>query len=291
MCYVTVDNEGTIYCVWNDGRKGSGSDIYFSKSIDNGQNFTSNVAVNTIISSDSKMRCGAKVAVFGSNVYLGWREGDWQDGKVLLAKSTDGGASFGAEKVMFTDGVSSPSLYVNSIGEIYYACPQFAGDQNGIFCKKSDDGGETFPVTEFLSGVNADARYPSIFVDNDDILYAVWTDNRSGNKDVFFAKGTITITDIADNAAGVPTRFELNQNYPNPFNPVTKISFSITSREKVTLKIFDLMGSEVQTLINSHFEAGYHVIEFDGSKLTSGVYFYRLTAGNFVSTKKLMLLK
>jgi hypothetical protein len=85
--------------------------------------------------------------------------------------------------------------------------------------------------------------------------------------------------------------FHLSQNYPNPFNPVTSIQYAISSRQFVTLKVYDLLGREVATLVNEEKPAGEYEVEFDGSKLSSGVYLYRLTAGEFNETRKLVLLK
>jgi hypothetical protein len=83
----------------------------------------------------------------------------------------------------------------------------------------------------------------------------------------------------------------LNQNYPNPFNPTTNISFTIPFRSYVTLKVFDICGKEVSTLASGLLPAGNHSFQWDASFLPSGIYFYRIQAGNFVQTKKLCLLK
>lgn len=89
----------------------------------------------------------------------------------------------------------------------------------------------------------------------------------------------------------VPAEYKLSQNYPNPFNPVTKIKFSIVNSERVKLIIFDVMGREVQTLVNEKLQSGSYETSFDGSMLSSGVYFYKLISESFTDTKKLTLLK
>ena len=89
----------------------------------------------------------------------------------------------------------------------------------------------------------------------------------------------------------VPTRFDLAQNYPNPFNPSTKIVYAVPSKSNVTLKVYNLLGQEVATLVNTVKNVGRYELNFNATNLPSGVYFYSLTAGNFTSTKKMMLLK
>ena len=88
-----------------------------------------------------------------------------------------------------------------------------------------------------------------------------------------------------------PGTYTLAQNYPNPFNPSTKIAFSVPSQGNVTLKVYNMLGQEVATLLNEVRNAGVHEVAFKGINLSSGVYFYTLTAGEFVGTKKMMLLK
>ena len=91
---------------------------------------------------------------------------------------------------------------------------------------------------------------------------------------------------------GVPTKYEMSQNYPNPFNPMTKIDFQLPMDGKVSLKIYDITGREIATLVNNEFKkADYYTVMFNGSSLSSGVYFYRITADKYVMTKKMVLLK
>lgn len=97
-------------------------------------------------------------------------------------------------------------------------------------------------------------------------------------------------------STNIPDYFELFQNYPNPFNPVTKIKFDIKKDEgsgtqDVKLIIYDALGKQLQVLINDKLNAGSYESEFDGSDFVSGVYFYKLEAGDFVETKRMILLK
>jgi murein tripeptide amidase MpaA len=103
--------------------------------------------------------------------------------------------------------------------------------------------------------------------------------------------GTVNqLSDIEVNNS-IPTEFSLSQNYPNPFNPSTSIEYSIPSSEYVSLTIYDVLGNKVAELVNERKDAGMYKINFDASALTSGIYIYKLQAGSFVQTKKLMVLK
>jgi len=89
----------------------------------------------------------------------------------------------------------------------------------------------------------------------------------------------------------IPDVFALEQNYPNPFNPSTTIKFAVPQDSRVNLVVFNILGEKVAKLINQEMKAGYHQIEFDASHYASGVYFYSITAGDFVETKKMVLMK
>jgi len=88
-----------------------------------------------------------------------------------------------------------------------------------------------------------------------------------------------------------PKEFKLEQNFPNPFNPTTKIQYQLPQDARVTLKVYDILGSEVATLVNEEQEAGYKEVQFNGNNIASGMYVYRLQAGDFISTKKMLMVK
>jgi hypothetical protein len=91
--------------------------------------------------------------------------------------------------------------------------------------------------------------------------------------------------------SNLPTSYSLDQNFPNPFNPSTTIDYSVPEVSFITLKVFDVLGNEIETLVNEEKPVGRYEINFDASSLPSGVYFYKLRGGNFVDTKKMILLK
>ncbi len=103
--------------------------------------------------------------------------------------------------------------------------------------------------------------------------------------------GTFEYSDEIQVEVTIPDVFALEQNYPNPFNPSTRIDFSLAVDSKVSLKVFDVLGQEVATLINSELVAGSHNVEFSAANINSGVYFYILQTGDYVETKKMVLMK
>ena len=101
----------------------------------------------------------------------------------------------------------------------------------------------------------------------------------------------LTTPTYAKNNYRAPMKFVLEQNYPNPFNPTTKISWQTSISGQQVLKVYDISGREVATLVNEYRPAGNYEVSFDGSRLSSGVYVYQFKAGDFIQTKKMLLLK
>jgi photosystem II stability/assembly factor-like uncharacterized protein len=100
-----------------------------------------------------------------------------------------------------------------------------------------------------------------------------------------------TLVNTKETSSEIPMSFKLEQNFPNPFNPITEISYSLPVKAFTTIKVYDLLGQEVISLINENKEAGTYSLQFDGSSLSSGVYFYKIIAGDFTDTKKMVLIK
>jgi hypothetical protein len=103
--------------------------------------------------------------------------------------------------------------------------------------------------------------------------------------------GKVNYSEVITMKLDIPADFNLAQNYPNPFNPSTTISFSVPVESFVTLSVYDLMGQEIVSLVKEVRQAGNYEINFDAAGLSSGTYIYKITAGNFIKSKKLMVLK
>jgi len=99
------------------------------------------------------------------------------------------------------------------------------------------------------------------------------------------------ITSVSLSSGKLPSKFDLAQNYPNPFNPATSISFDLPLKSFVLLKVFDLIGREVATIVSGELSAGTHTREWNAANMPSGIYFYRLQSDSFSETKKLVLMR
>jgi hypothetical protein len=111
-------------------------------------------------------------------------------------------------------------------------------------------------------------------------------------KEVRILNNNITIIQVSGRREELlPVKYNLDQNYPNPFNLSTSIQYAIDNRQFVQLRIYDILGNEVATLVNEYKPAGMYNLQFTMNNLASGIYFYKLQAGSFVETKKMMLLK
>ncbi len=188
-------------------------------------------------------------------------------------KSTDNGVTWSSMPIV---GSNISKFAENSLGHL------FCGTYNyGDGVSRSTDFGETWE--QINTGLPImDIR--SVAVDADDYLYA------GTNGMSIFKTTTSTVTDV-DEINFEPVSFELNQNYPNPFNPSTKISWQSPIGNQVTLKVYDVLGNEVATLVDEYKPAGMYDVQFTMKNLSSGIYFYQLRAGNYTQTKKMVLLR
>jgi len=127
-----------------------------------------------------------------------------------------------------------------------------------------------------------------------DIFYTCGRDRFSPTYKFYFVKFKLnpgSSRPLGETGIAEPNSFRLEENYPNPFNPSTTIRFSVPFSSMTTLKVYDISGREVESLVASNLEAGEHEVDFNASHLASGVYFYRLTSGSFTDVKKMMLVK
>jgi len=260
---IAVDSSGNIFAGTNSGR------IY--KSTDNGESwfYSDNGIITGSTIMDIAVSPSGRVmyaGTYGNGIFKSENEGEnWVD-------ASQGGLE---QKAVFSIGVRNDKEIFASIYneyEIYY----------------TESGGANWLL---VNQVMYKVVTRDFVVDRKGYVYA-------GTKEsVWRTKTNTIITDINDDEENnvIPATFQLSQNYPNPFNPSTTINYSIMRPGFVTLKVYDILGNEVATLVNEEKTAGNYEVEFStsggGSNLASGIYIYRLTSGNFTASKKLILLK
>ncbi len=153
-------------------------------------------------------------------------------------------------------------------------------------------GGSSFLSSddvELIIGLGTSEKADSIVINwTNGIVDRSYNIQKNGRYTAIEGSGVIGIQPISNE---VPFAFGLYQNYPNPFNPITKIRFSLPESGNVMLKIYDISGREVKTLVNQNMKAGTYEADFDASGISSGVYFYKMTSGNFINTKKMIVTK
>jgi len=166
---------------------------------------------------------------------------------------------------------------------------QNAPTERDAFIIKTNFNGDTI-WTKTIGGLYNDFGFDIFKTDDNGLILAGQFDKYGDyNQDVWLVK----IDNLATGLENIsfPTHYILSQNYPNPFNPITTIKYAIPKLSFVTIKVYDVLGSEVITLVNEEKPQGKYEVEFTAKNLPSGIYFYRFQAGSFIETKKMVLLK
>lgn len=201
----------------------------------------------------------------------GWVVGGLS-GETLLSRTSDGGQTW------FTEILSGCSI--REIEMINSQVGWYAGANYVMNIAKTTNGGNTW-VNQLTQ-----AGFESISMANENVGYAVGDNGRvykTTNGGVTFIEG--------ENSKSQPGEFLLFQCYPNPFNPSTKIKYKIANTGFVKLKVYDVLGKEVATLVDKEMKVGSYEVEFDAFGLPSGIYFYKLKVGSFAETKKMVFLR
>ncbi|MBU1680802.1 MAG: T9SS type A sorting domain-containing protein [Bacteroidetes bacterium] len=187
---------------------------------------------------------------------------------------------------------SSPKLAdVDNDGDIDLVVGRISGSLDFYENKGNKQKPEWLKNNDLFAGISVKQSPNADFADLDgdrkpDMIVGEYNGNFT------FYKNLFAVTDVENENGGLtPSEFVLNQNYPNPFNPSTVISYSLSRETKVSLKVYDILGVEIATLVNTNKKAGSYDVRFDAVNLPSGIYFLTLTADNFSQTKKMSLIK
>lgn len=206
----------------------------------------------------------------------------------VQAANVAGSGPWGVDS--FATKLTAPTnlvVQVNSSSEVELTWDDNTGYNDGYIVERKEEPQTTFA---FLDSVKSGNTYVDHKTGSGkSYSYRIKAYNNKTAESDYSNEASI-VTDVKD-MKGIPTEFALGQNYPNPFNPTTKIKFALPMSVSTKITVFDLLGREVAILINKELKAGYHEVTFDAGNLVNGVFFYRIEAGNFVQTKKLILMK
>ncbi len=326
---IAVDqNNGNVYTVFIGN---PGNSVYVARSTDGGKSFTlllvhqgpvgdSYQNVFPIVAVD---RGGNLHVVYsnGTNIYLTsssdqgtiWtapvRVNNGTETKTALAPWIDAGDA-GKVDIMWWATPSANSLAADAQWKVYFAQTQNAFAKTPTISENAATGiFHTGPIcvngTGCASGTRDLAEYASTTVYQDGNAMIVYPDNQqTTNPLTYFIKQTsgpvvISISHESEKkvtqqlSVKIPDHFALEQNYPNPFNPSTTISYALPTNSFVQLTVYNILGQEVESLVNEEKDAGMHSVRFDASQLPSGIYFYKLAAngGEFVNVKRMVIMK
>jgi photosystem II stability/assembly factor-like uncharacterized protein len=212
------------------------------------------------------------VVVAGSKIYVGTRQANSG-----IYVSTDEGNSW----TLSNTGLQRTDLrwHFRTIGSRVFACGNWVYSSSLLYQAVETDSGTTWtPMWQDLG--------TSIFDIVADSTYAYIATGKG-----VFRRPLSDLTSVTKQWVKIPEAFAVSQNYPNPFNPSTRIDYDLPYRSEVFLTVYNTLGQKVVELVNGEMDAGHHEVQFDGTHLASGVYFYRFQAGTFLQTKRLMLLK
>jgi hypothetical protein len=200
----------------------------------------------------------------------------------LVIKTTDGGLTWNSTGLTNTPYYFFALAY-NNFGNILFAGGSTNSNEFGLYY--SNDGGDNwiqFQPAQNYKGISAMVIIATVLPEIYNLYISTLGDG--------VLRLQIPVTGI-NNDDILLKDFKLSQNYPNPFNPTTSIEYRVGSREYVTLKVYDILGREVATLVNEEKQPGVYEVEFDAAELASGIYYYQLKAGSFIETNKMIYLK
>jgi hypothetical protein len=236
----------------------------------------------------------------GQNFYVAWTDGRNGHSDIYCRRSTNNCNTWYTETRLtnHTYNQNCPSIFVS--GSNVHLTWMDDRDSTEIYYLRSTSSGNSWQTSIRLTENIYSSLYPSVTATGQKV-HVVWADRRFDNRyEILYKRNLTGNVGVQLISTELPYAFSLGQNFPNPFNPTTKIKFDIAPTlssprglggDLVQLKVFDIMGREVSTLVNEQLAPGTYETTFDGSALSSGIYFYKLTSGDFSATKKLTLLK
>ncbi len=282
------------HIVWEDYRDGPDPEIYYKRSTDGGDTWGGAVRL-TNNADDSEYPA---ITASGTNVFVAWDDDRDGNSEIYFKRSTNNGSSWGADtRLTYDPGVSTfPSIFSSSGSFGQYVHIAWQDTRDGvsnyeIYYKLSSDYGTSFLGDTRLTNNASFSGVASIAALSNSVNI-IWEENRDGNSEIYYKRNpTGNPVGVTNINSEIPEEFSLSQNYPNPFNPVTNIKFAIPKSGLVKIVVFDVMGREVEIIVNQQMQPGIYNADWNAGSFSSGVYYYKIEAEGFIETKKMILVK
>ncbi|MCE1166421.1 MAG: T9SS type A sorting domain-containing protein [Bacteroidetes bacterium] len=317
----TVGPNGEVYVCWAGPLvRNSQFGVFFNKSTDGGNTWLSSAQYiapfpggwDYMISGIQRANglpytcCDISTGPYRGNIYVNWTDSAGVNNHdVKFIRSTNGGVNWSAPMKVNSDATNKEQFFSSmtvdqKTGYIYILYYDRRDDisnagATSVYISKSTDGGATF--TDERISASTFIPTSSVFFGDytfisayNNVVRPIWTRLQGTSLSVLTAIIGVP-TGVDQPVTVIPENYKLEQNVPNPFNPSTHIAYSIPKDNFVTLKVYNMIGQEVAVLVNEFMKAGEHTFDFYGGNLPSGAYFYKLTAGDFSATKKMILAK
>lgn len=278
-----------VHCVFQDERFGiSNTEVFYMRSTNNGINWSGEMN----ISDHSGFSYNGYVFSYGSTVHIVWDD-DWAGNReIFYRRSTNNGVDWSGNTILTINAGTSGLPSIKASGnythlvweddrdgnrEIYYSFSSNNGSSWGSDLRLTNSAGYSGTASLCLAG---------------NIVNVLWYDARNGNNEIYYKRNpTGNPVGVTLSGTEIPAQYSLEQNYPNPFNPTTNFEFRIADFGLVNLAIYNILGREIETLVNENLKPGIYKADWNASENSSGVYFYKISAGSFTETKRMILLK
>lgn len=278
-----------IHIAWSDSRHNDDYEIYYKNSTNGGLSWGTDIRLTISVAISES----PAITSNSSEVHVVWT--DLRDSninsEVYFKRSTDNGSTWGSDtRLTVYAHAMNPAIMISGM-IVHVSWHNSTGSE--IHYLRSLNNGINWELSEQLSSSFSGAYQPNIAITGSK-AHIIWHDVRNGstNSEIYY-KGNPTgnTIGISTISSEIPDNFSLSQNYPNPFNPTTNIKFAIPKSGFVKLTVFDMLGREVETLVNENLNAGTYNADWNASKFSSGVYFYMIETEGFTETKKMILTK
>jgi hypothetical protein len=301
----TALTPGTLHLV-RDVFVGGAQEKLYMRSFDLGNTWVDKETLSTVdgYSAHEHAIASYNGGIDSARIMMAWRDekygcfGGYGLGCSIIERETnDNGTQWKDEEILTNEPRGlNPAIDLNDSSAVIVWYHDLQIDKFHLLIRarlgRSNNWSEAIDLTPFTEYAGATAL-PAVAISRK-AIYVLWQEmigESIRRSQIFYRRGVFLTTDVKENNKELPEGFLLSQNYPNPFNPSTIIKYKVPSTEYISIKVYDVFGREVATLVNEKLSAGEHSVDWDAGGFASGVYFVRMNGGNYFATTKAILMR